>query len=102
MSELDAKFNECVEVVNNQDEDTLAGWWCRLNCFDWPDEIPHAQTEKERIEEDNLGFKVMCFIEEKIGHFKTSQWWNTKHINNMDEIEHLAWYNRTFNKSIRN
>jgi hypothetical protein len=63
-------------VLESQDSATLAEWWCELNRWGWPEDLPGSATEEERKDGDNAGWQVMQWIFNKVGNMVISKAWN--------------------------
>lgn len=80
------------KVLQEQDNDTLAEWWCTLNRWDWPEGLPDPMTGEERRKDydpANRATRMMHWIEERVGHKKVSRWWNK---DNMTDEQHDLFY----------
>jgi phage terminase large subunit-like protein len=63
-----------LSVLALQPTETLAEWWCQLNGWKWPDDLPNQEpTEYER---DGRRLQIMRWIENSIGKRKCSRAWN--------------------------
>lgn len=83
-------------IFDEQDNRTLAEWWCALNRYDWPQEIPDEEPEVAKLSEwtpNNRRTALMGEIERRVGYKLCNRMWN---INRMSDEEHEAWYSRNF------
>ena len=78
-----------IDLIKQQDNQTLASWWGLLNKWKWPEELPNPEPP-EYIKNGRRG-KIMSYIEKIIGLKACLQCWN---INRMtkDEFEEF-WRN---------
>ena len=82
---------EDLEVVCQQDVRTLAKWWCTLNSWSWPDELPYPEgTQGMRTARRS---KVMRWIEAAIGIKECLREWNRS---NMDDEAFKNFWRGTF------
>lgn len=66
-----------LEVLNAQDDQTLAEWWCELNRWRWPDALPDPEPVPQyHSDGQDVRWAVMCWIDAKIGHKIVSRTWN--------------------------
>lgn len=79
-------------LLEGRDDETLAEWWCLLNRWGWPEEIPNPEG-REVFDTDSRRGGYMGIISEKIGHEKCNRHWNK---DKMGDDEHAAWYRKTF------
>jgi hypothetical protein len=88
------------KVLQEQDNDTLAEWWCTLNRWDWPEGLPDPMTEEERTDYDlktisaeefysQRDSRIMKWISDRIGEKKISRCWNKDSMD--DEQFELFW-----------
>lgn len=80
-------------VLFQQSLDTLADWWCQLNRYEWPAELPEQETEQERHTARREGrvtraWSIMCWIHETVGEALISRRWNK----DMSNSEFLDFY----------
>ena len=90
---------EDVDIVSDQDEQTLAEWYRLLNTWKWPDALPNPP------ENDGPGNRpygktrrsyLMEYITARIGEMAISYWWNR---DRMTLEEHQEWFKARFIKS---
>jgi hypothetical protein len=62
------------KIIDSQDHKTLAAWWVKLNKWGWPKKLPNKP--KDRHNDDNRGWSIMCYIKGIIGRKATSWEWN--------------------------
>jgi hypothetical protein len=69
---------EEIYILEKQSAETLADWWCQLNRWQWPEELPNAMIEKERQEshDNDRGWVIMSWILERIKYRLISRTWN--------------------------
>lgn len=71
--------------MKGQNKVTLAEWWCQLNSFEWPKELPEQYRKKSNME-------FMMLIHHHVGHRLCSRVWNK----GMTYKEHEDFFNGTF------
>lgn len=55
-----------IVILDSQNKETLARWWCELNNWGWPEALPPEDTnEHGRI--DGRRSYIMGWIVEKVG-----------------------------------
>ncbi len=64
-------------ILSQQDMQTLARWWCTLNRWEWPEEIPDAE-EPTFSGADSRRWQIMQWIHEAVGHRVISHEWNSR------------------------
>jgi len=74
-------------VLEKQDDTTLAEWYCKLNYWEWPVELPNPMTQEERntpeYPHDDRGWKIMCWIKDRVGQRLVSYTWNKDKLNDV-------------------
>ena len=89
-----------LSVLEKQDDDTLAEWYCTLNRWGWPEGLPDPMTEEERKNYDLKTIspeefnaqrctQIMAWIENRVGKRLTSWHWNKER---MTEEEFDLWW----------
>ena len=70
-----SKLNEALTLVRSSNDETkLARWWCELNGWEWPKDLPGRYSE-ERMRNSGDGLKVMQAIAPKISDgILTKEW----------------------------
>lgn len=66
---------EQVGVLEKQDDSMLAAWWCELNGWRWPANLPQT-CDRYGYEDRGEGWAIMCWIEKKVGKRLISRTWN--------------------------
>lgn len=61
-------------VLARQPMETLAEWWCVLNNWAWPDELPNPELPRQP--DGDRRWEIMCWISEAIGQRQISRAWN--------------------------
>ena len=82
---------EDIIIMEAQTPKVQAQWWCMLNSWKWPAEIPDEfppQNHQEYNPENRRSY-LMAWIENKIGHKATNREWN---IDRMTDEEHETWW----------
>lgn len=64
-----------IKILESQDNNTLAKWWCELNRWNWPDEIPDPQRKFGLRDKDRRS-ELMSWISNKIGIRAALREWN--------------------------
>jgi len=78
--------DEDLEVLLKQETETLVIWYGELNCWNWPEELPDPQTEKERFEPiKNRGRQIMQWIEWYVGERAISHYHLTVRLGYTEE-----------------
>lgn len=77
--------NKQIDVLEAQDEATLATWWCELNNSQWPSQLPRHG--------DSTSIQVMESIMRRIGHRRCNREWNREL---MTDEEHNDFWRGTF------
>ena len=81
-------------VLEAQDRITLAVWWCQLNEFKWPKDLPESDI-RGWYRQDPRGWDVMAWIMERIGYKECLRVHNDETMTN-EEFE--AWWARGLGK----
>ena len=68
-----------IETIANQDPKILAKWWCSLNSFEWPVELPSPVTQPRTTGRARYN-AIMRHIEDRIGTKEISREWNKDRI----------------------
>jgi len=86
---------EDLEVINNQDDVTLAQWACMLNKWEWPEELPNEDKSHETQDYKTGGRRsqLRTLMEDRVGHRLVSWEWNKE---NMTIEEFNDFYAGTF------
>ena len=71
---------EDYEILNKQDDVTLAQWNCKMNSWEWPEELPNEPKDidvpmRERGTNGRRS-QMMAVIEERVGRRLISWEWN--------------------------
>jgi hypothetical protein len=76
---------EDVILLEQQDNGTLAKWWCELNKWNWPEQIPDKEDPEDR--KNNRRLEIMDWIKSRIGLKECLREWNreTLHGRYFDE-----------------
>ena len=80
-----------------QNNTTLCRWWCLLNSFEWPTELPNPEPS-EYISGGRRG-QIMGFIACIVGQFAISQEWNCAYLtepHRMTDREHHDFWFATY------
>ena len=87
-----------VEKIQGRSHEELAEWWCTLNSWEWPDDIPNPESIEGAIMERKTPRRdaLMDKIKEIVPHKLISYAWNK---DRMSVKEHDEWFARTFGKS---
>jgi len=76
-------------ILSQQNNATLAKWWCLLNRLEWPEGLPDPESIKYTCPiAYTRRMKIMDAIERTIGHKATSREWNRE----MGEDRFENWY----------
>lgn len=78
-------------ILAQQDMATLAEWWCRLNSYEWPQDLPDPEPP-HRDPTRCRRWGLMCWIDKRIGHRVISRQWNK----DMTDEEHEDFWRGTF------
>jgi len=83
-----------IEIIDSQDNATLAQWNCELNRWNWPEELPDEDKSHESKNYSSGGRRsqLMSLMEERVGHRLISRTWNK----DMTDDEHDDFFNGTF------
>lgn len=65
---------EDVAILAQQDMWILARWWCLLNSWKWPKELPNEEP-RTYVPGGRRG-QLMAWIHEAVGHRNISRVWN--------------------------
>ena len=76
-----------LEILQIQDNETLGIWWCQLNMFQWPNELPDPEPPSQWRK--GIRGEIMDWIVNKITHKECLRIWNAKH---MSREEFNAWF----------
>ena len=66
------------EICLAQSNSTLCRWWCLLNSWEWPAELPDPEP-REYVLGGRRG-QIMSFIWGIVGDFAVSQEWNCRYL----------------------
>ena len=70
-----SKLNEALNLVQSTNDETkLASWWCELNGWEWPKNLP-GRYSKERMRNSGDGLEVMKAIAAKISRGTCLEAW---------------------------
>lgn len=61
-------------ILAQQSMETLAEWWCQLNSWDWPEELPDPEP-REYVRGGRRG-EIMQWIDDGVGRRVISRTWN--------------------------
>lgn len=74
-------FTDCLNIsdadkaiLDEADTETLANWWCMLNRYEWPEELPNPE-KAEYIPGGRRG-RLMDHIQGRIGIKECLRSWN--------------------------
>src|SRR3990167_3528083 len=80
LTELTERDLQVLEDMAAKDYRTLAIWHCRLNSWEWPQELPDPETEEERKAvmpgKQTRAGAIMRWIEKRVGARLISFEWN--------------------------
>lgn len=62
-------------AISVQTDATLAEWWCMLNRWKWPADLPDEEVPERRAT-GTRRWAIMCFIEDRIGERAIFREWN--------------------------
>lgn len=82
--------NKDLAVLAQQESETLAQWWCDLNRFEWPEELP--DPEPPQFVHGSRRSKIMGWIMESVGHRFCNRVWNS----HMTDGEHNDFWRGNF------
>ena len=83
---MDVK-REDTNILIRRDTEILAKWWCTLNRYELPEDLPDPEPA-ESVPGGRRG-KIMSFIMAKIGKKECLREWNK---DDMNEEEFEVWY----------
>jgi hypothetical protein len=63
-----------IEIMERQGMGTLAEWYCMLNRWQWPDELPNEEEPEDRREGRRTA--LMKWIKNRVGQRVCSRVWN--------------------------
>ena len=66
--------SEDKEIMNTKSDQTLAEWYCVLNNWGWPDELPDPESRDDR--KGRRRSELMKYMEERVGHRLVMRTWN--------------------------
>ena len=72
------------DIIKKQDNITLADWWCALNSWEWPIELPDEDCHSYK--KNSRRGQLMNYIQEITGSKLTSRRWNKDEMND-EEFE---------------
>lgn len=78
-------------LLNGNDDATLAKWWCLLNRWEWPSEVPDPEA-KDAPEPQRRG-ALMRGVESRIGTKACLREWNRERMSD-EEFEEFWRTNR--------
>lgn len=81
---------EDIRIIRSQDDKTLAEWSAKLNCFEWPSELPNP--EPTRYIRNGRRGQLMYAIDNEIGKKETSRFWNCVHQGHMTPEQFEFWW----------
>jgi hypothetical protein len=83
-----------IEILEKQDNPTLAKWWCQLNSWDWPDGLPDKENDTGgKWSPENRRGKIMGWITDLVGMKACNREWN---IDRMTDEEHEEFWRNEF------
>jgi hypothetical protein len=84
MSKHNQVTTEDYEILNKEDDVTLAQWWCMLNRWDWPEELPNKDlTHRDKgYKTGGRRSQLMNIIENRVGKRLISWQWNKNDMTN--------------------
>lgn len=82
---------EDITIMAAQTPKVQAQWWCMLNSWKWPAEIPNEfpPVPHEQYTPENRRSYLMAWLESRIGHKACNREWN---IDRMTDEEHENWW----------
>lgn len=80
--------NKTKKLLLSTDAQTLAEWYCELNRWGWPPEIP--DPEERRRGGNDRRRAIMRAIHFQVGEKLISRVWNS----DMTDAEHEAWWRK--------
>ena len=98
-SELIAALANDIACLKGRTPEELAEYWCILNRWEWPEQIPNPEPvlalikHKYRYRETPRRDAIMAHIENMVEHKLISYTWNK---DTMTDEEHSVWYAKTF------
>lgn len=69
---------EDVILLEQQDNRRLAKWWCELNRWNWPEQIPDEEGPKDH--KDDRRSAIMGWIKDRIGLKECLREWNREYL----------------------
>lgn len=67
-------------LFDQQHKETLAGWWCLLNSWKWPEMLSDEPKDEVRKDFNNRGSQLMREIEKRTTHRMRSWAWNKERM----------------------
>jgi hypothetical protein len=81
---------EDIEILQTQDESTLARWWCELNGWGWPEGLPDKENDVgKKWKPGGRRGQIMSWISSLIGAKACNREWNRER---MTDEEHEAFW----------
>lgn len=77
-----------LEILSTEKDRILAEWWCTLNRWGWPGDLP--DPEPRMYIHNGRRSQIMGWIEGKIGHKLCLRAWNKKM--DIPDAEFDQWY----------
>lgn len=84
-----------LRILENQNVETLAKWWCELNRWEWPPELPDPEEPVRGPGwiANSRRDSIMCFIADRVGNYLISKEWNKDHLT---QTKFEDWYRQRF------
>lgn len=67
--------DEDIQILEQQNMEILAQWWCDLNHWAWPEQLPNPESEK-KWKPDSRRNELMEWIMDRVGQRVISRTWN--------------------------
>jgi hypothetical protein len=84
--------SKTTEILRSAPNSILAKWWCMLNSWQWPREIPEPEQPILGIGSKNpRRHALMNTIDKIVGHKVINREWNRER---MTDAEHEEWWRR--------
>ena len=74
---------EDIDVIVRQDTKTLAKWWCELNVYDWPKQLPDLEFNSNHIT-GRRAKEIMDYIKGRITEKECLREWNSSRTSKED------------------
>ena len=73
-----------IDILNKQDDDTLAKWNCLMNSWKWPEDLADEPDDENQPKSDwgkpSRRSEMMQFIEKRVGGRAISWAWNKERM----------------------